>query len=33
MLRNVATEATTYTIRQRHENASGIAASANSGNR
>jgi hypothetical protein len=33
MLRNVATLATAYTIRQRHENARRIAARPNSGNR
>ena len=33
MLRNVATDATTYAIRQRHENANRIAARPNSGNR
>ena len=33
MLRNVAIPATTYAIRQRHENATRIAASPKNGNR
>ena len=33
MLRNVASDATRYAARQRHENANRIAASANSGYR